>query len=196
MIEIHIATIHHNNLSMLQSRSKFASSTRVRLLGRVDADIARQQAIKVQSYVALCGGFAAAVRSPVHAVGNQFDDGGVDQMNAAVELLYPPLEAPGTKAMVHGTEMLKSGPEEVSTDGGRPVLVRMGEGVASWGGGAADGTEGSRVNTELIAEVIETEAMNELGEQEGNNMTPVREPPGVLFRTMSFYNLGQKMGRN
>ena len=57
----------------------------------------------------------------------------------------------------------------------------------------AQGTGGE---AELIARIVEAEAMDDLGEAQADDVAPVAEVPGMVFGLMPLDDPGQTVGRN
>jgi len=74
-----------DDLSGLNTGAKLPCAFGIILLGCFNEGESRQQTVQVHAHVAFGCGFAATVLGPVHAVGHQFDDSGIDQMNRAPE---------------------------------------------------------------------------------------------------------------
>jgi hypothetical protein len=72
----------------------------------------------------------------------------------------------------------------------------VGKGVAAGGGGATNGAEDAGVDVGLVAEVVESEAMDDLGGDEGDDMAPVGEGACVVLRVVLPNQLGEGMAGN
>ncbi len=86
--------------------------------------------------------------------------------------------------------------ERALGDGDRPALVGVAKGVATGGGGVAKRAEDAGLDVSLVAEVVESEAMDGLGGDEGDDMAPVGEGADVVLRVVLPNQLGEGMAGN
>ena len=146
--------------------------------------------------MALRRGLASAVGGPIHAVGDQLDYGGIDDLDAPVELPETAGKTAAAKSGRERAQVIQGGPEQIRADGRGANPAGMGKGVALGRGGAANGAQGTRMEVKLVAEIVEAEAMDDLGEEQTDDVAPVGETPGMVFGLMLLDDPGQTVGRN
>ena len=193
---VRLAPVKDHVFPLFQARSKFPGAAGIRLPGGVDDDISWEEGLEVQADMGLGGGLATAVAGPVHAVGAELDDGGIHDVDRLAKLAE--LAGEGALGEPGGTlgQMREGLPEQALGDGGGTGLVGVGKGVAAGGGGATNGAEDAGVDVGLVAEVIESEAMDDLGGDEGDDMAPVGEGASVVLRVVLPNQLGEGMAGN
>ena len=77
--------------------------------------------------------------------------------------------------------MLEDRPEDLLGEGGIAKLVGVGEVVLGGRGRSAEGGEGTGVEAKGIAEIVEADGVNQLGIDEGDDMTPGGEGPRLFI---------------
>lgn len=95
MAKVHVSLVKHDDFALANVRADFPGPLIVVLFGGVDDGKAGQETLEVEPQMAFGGSLAAAMFGPVHAVGDQLDRGGVDNVNHA-------LEAPSKTAVAVG----------------------------------------------------------------------------------------------
>ena len=77
--------------------------------------------------------------------------------------------------------MLEDRPEDLLGEGGIAKLVGVGEVVLGGRGRSAEGGEGTGVEAKGIAEIVEADGVNQLGIDEGDDMTPGGKGPRLFI---------------
>ncbi len=140
MVEIQIGPVEDDDLSGLNAGTQLPCAFGIVLLGCVNERESRQQTVQVQAHVAFGCGFAATMLGPVHAVGHQFDDRGIDQMNRAPEPVgHAPTLPFARKIRRKPLEMIEHLPEKSLGQQCRSLLARMRERIACRCRGSTDG---------------------------------------------------------
>ncbi len=110
---------------------------------------------------------------PVHTGGDEGNGRRIHQMNDALELAGKTLPA-GAPDEIRGQEaqVLEDCPKEFFGHLRGSDFAGMGKGVAGWGSRAADAGERAELEAQGIANVVETDAVGELGVEQADDMTP------------------------
>jgi hypothetical protein len=171
--EVGVGAVEDNDLALGDIGTKFAGTAGIGLPGDVDQDKARQEALKIEAQVALGGGLAAAMAGPIQAVGHQFDGGRIDDVDGFAETAGNALA--GSSADKGGRERLKvlqGGPEERLSQKRGAHLVGMRKPVAAWRGSSSNRRERSAMDSQGIADVVESYGVGELRIKQRHHMAP------------------------
>jgi hypothetical protein len=118
---------------------------------------------------------------PVHARGHKLDGRRVDDVNGLAKAVGNSFAAaPASKAGTDALQMRQHLPEKLLGQLRLALLAGVREAVAAGMRGSANRGERATVQAQPIADVIEPDAVGELGIEQRNDMTPGREAPAAL----------------
>src|SRR5665213_3287309 len=142
------------------------------------------------------GGLATAMFGAGQTAGDQFNGGGVHQMDHPLEAEGEAWAALPAKTGVEFFQMAEDGIEEVLGHLGGAFPVGGGKRVLAGRGRAPHRRERSRMQAQGVADIVETDGVRELGIEETHHMTPRRECPGAFDHTSIPRQFGHQMRRN
>ena len=92
--------------------------------------------------------------------------------------------------------MLEDRPEDLLREGGIAKFVGVGEVVLGGRGRSAEGGERTGVEAKGIAEIVEADGVDQLGIDEGDDMTPGGESPRLFIDPDVLGQRGDEEGGN
>ena len=196
VLEVDVGLVEDDDFAWFNARAQLARPEAVVLAGGVDDGEARQEALQVEADVALGGGFAAPVLGPIHAPGDQLNGRGVDDVNGALEAEG---EAWATTAAELSNERLKvieDFPEEDLGQGGVALTIGMRKAVLARRSRSADGGKRTGSEPERIGDIVESQGMGQLREQQAEDVAPRAESAALLLDPMLARQTRDQVGRN
>ncbi len=133
---------------------------------------------------------------PVEGTGHQLDGGGIHDLDEAFETEGEFRAAVATEVGLDGLQMIQHGPEELFGQLGVTGAVGVGEGVFGWWRGAAQSRERAGVKAQSVANVVETEAVSQLGIKQTDDLAPGRGLAPLIFDAGVAGQLGHLVRRN
>ena len=176
VLELVVGLVEHSDFTRFEAGAKFSGLRAVMVLCRVDDGALGQKTLKIQTQMALCCGFSAAVLRPVHTIGDQLNCGRVDRVDRLVEtaeIATAHLSLRKTRNRVH--QMLHHIPVKRLGHVRVANLIGVTQIIARWGNRPAKGRKRGFVHLECIAHVVESDRMGKVGVQQRNHMAPRRE---------------------
>jgi len=147
--------------------------------------------------VTIGGGLAPPVLGPVHALGDQFDGGGILNVDRLAEAVcYGPPSTPSGKARGQCLNVPKYSSEKLLSQNSLALLARMEESVATRWGRAANCRERCTVKAQRITHVIESDKMGQLRGEYRDNMAPRGKRPAPFIHPCFARQLRHEMGRD
>ena len=157
----------------------------------------RQKAVQVQAQVAFGRRLAPAVFGPVHARSHQTNHRGVHDLDGSPESVG---QTPPAPALAEARGDLLQMPEHVPKKlFGHPVVahfVGMAERVLGRRSRPADGAERTGLQTQRVADVIETQGMRHLRINHRHHLTPATEGARPTLGPAGSRQLRHQMRRN
>src|SRR5690606_9480686 len=172
VLEVNVRFVEDDDFPWFDARAQLARPEVVVLAGGVDDGKARQEALEVEADVALGGGFAAPVPGPVHAPGDQLDGCGIDDVNGAFEAEGEAWATTATELRNEPLEVVEHRPEEGLGHGRIAFAIGMREAVLARRSGPADGSERAGSKAEGIGNVVESQGVGQLREQQADDVAP------------------------
>ena len=179
VVEVQVSLVEDDNLPGLHAGAEFMGPQVVVFAGGVHDGKAGQEGLEVEAHVTLGGGFAAPVLGPIHAPGHQRNGGGVHDVDEAFETEGELGASPATKAGMELLQMLEHRPEELLGQLRVAFPVGVGEGVLARRGGPANRRQGTGVQPQRIAHVVESQGVGQLGVEQADHMAPRPKRPGL-----------------
>jgi hypothetical protein len=172
VLEVDVSLVEDDDFAWFHARAQLTRPEVVVLAGGVEDGEARQEALQVEADVALGGGFAAPVLGPVHASGDPLNGRGVDDVNGALESEGEAWATTVTELRNERLEVMESLPEEGLGHGGIAFAIGMRKAVLARRRRPADGGERTGSEPEGIGDIVESESVGQLGEQQADDVAP------------------------
>jgi hypothetical protein len=196
MADIDISLVKYDDFAGFDPGAQFPRLLGVVVPGGIDNGKARQETLQVQPQVAFGRRLATSVFGPVQAGGDQWNCRGIHQMNRPLELPRKAFAClPADETRRQDSQMLQHRPEKLFGHLGWAHLVGVGEGVAIGRGGTTQTGKWSRMQPQRVADIIESDAVGELGIQQRDQITPGTERAGFILNPGRPRQLGnEKVG--
>jgi hypothetical protein len=195
--EINVSLVEEDDLPGTNAGANLPGALGVVVAGRVNEGEAGQEAVEVEPQVALGRGLAAAMLGPVHARGHQLDRGGIDHMNHAAETArQTPASLSGGEPRVEAAQMLQHRPEQLLPQRGVTSAIGVGQIIARRRSGRADADEQARMQSQAVADVVETDGVGQLRVEQRDHMTPRRIGSRLALHSGLSGQLGHQKRRN
>ena len=153
--------------------------------------------MEVQAKMAFGRGFATPMFGPVHAVGDQLNGRGVNHMNRPFEAMgKTPVAFPGDESGRGVLKMREHRVKELLAQFPAANLVGVGKTVATWRLSRPNAHELAGIEPEPVTDIIEAQAMRQLGVDQGNHMAPRAEGAGLLVDAGLSRQAGNQMRWN
>ena len=174
--KMHVSLVENRDLSGLQPGAQ-GQGPRVVVMGSFfNNGKAGKKTLQVEPQVHLRGGLAAAVLSPVHAVGHQGNGGRINRMDRPFEATGKAPVAPGRpKARRKLLQVSEHLPEQRLHHVAVALPVRMRKAVSTRRHRSPDRPQLGRMMPQGVADVVKPDGMGQLRKEQTDHMTPRRE---------------------
>ena len=197
VVEIYVGFVKENDLASLHRGADLSRPLGVVVTGRVDENKAGQKTLKVEPQMTLGGRFAPTVLGPVHAGSHQFNGRRIDDVDRLAKAMsHPTPPASVGKSRRKRLKVSKHGPEKLLGQLRLALLTCMGKPVAARRGRSPDGRKWSAMESQRVANVIETNRVSQLRVQQGHGVTPRRECPAYLVHSRLSRQFGHEVRGN
>ena len=196
MGEVEVSLVEDDDFTRLNIGAKLAGPAVVVLGGGVHDGAARQKGLQVQTDMALGGGLAAAVLGPVQRAGHELNGGGVHDMDQAFEAEGELRAAATAEGGVQGLQMFQHRPKELFGHFWIARAVGVRKRVLGRRCRTAQCRQRPGVQPQRITDIIEAEAVGELGIKQADNVTPRSEGAGLIFHAGRACQSRHQMRRN
>ena len=196
MGKVQVSLVKYDDFTGPNGGAQFPCPFGVVMAGGVDEGKTRQEAVQIQPQMTFGGGFAPPMLGPVQARGHQLNRGRVHHVDDAFKAAGQAKALATGKVWLERLQMLQHPPEQLLGHRGIPVLVGMGEIIATGRGGPAQGRQGSRVQAQRVANVVEADGMSQLCKKQRHDMTPRAKGAGFLIHPRLPRQLGDQVSGN
>lgn len=166
------------------------------LARRVDDDKVGQQTLQVQSHVGFGRSLASAVLGPVQATGHQLQDRRIHDMNGHLEAKGWSPTPPRYESRRLFAQVAQHLPKQLLRHLGGPFPVGMGKSVAAGCRCPANARQRPGVQLQGITQIIQADAMSQLGIGQTHHMAPGLEGARLILHPGCPRNFGNQMLRN
>ena len=195
-VEVHIRLVKDDDFTLVDIGAQLAGALGFMLGGGVHDGAAGQEGLQVEAEMALGRGLAAAVFGPVQGTGHQLDGGGIHDMDETLETESEFRAADAAEGGLQGLQMSQHGPEELLGHLRVAGAIGVGEGVFRRGRGGAQCRQRAGVKAQRVADIVEPEAVGQLGVKQTDDMAPRSELAPLIFHAGLPRQLGHQMRRN
>lgn len=196
MVEVHIRLVEDDDFARVDIGAKLARPLGFMLGGGIHDGAAGQEGLQVEAEMALGGGLAPTMFGPVQGTGHQLDGGGVHDMNEALEAEGKLGAAVAAEGRLQGLQMSQHGPEELFGHFRVAGAIGVGQRVFRRSRGGAQRRQWSGVKAQRVADVVEAEAVGQLGVKQTEDVAPGSELAPLIFHAGLPRQLGHQMRRN
>jgi hypothetical protein len=196
MGEVEASLVEDGDFTRLNTGAKLAGPAVVMLGGGIHDGAAGQKTLEIEPDMAFGGGFATAVFGPVQRACHQLDGGGVHHMNEPLETEGEPGRAVAAKGGLQRFQMFQHRPEQLFGHLGIAGAIGVSERVLGRWRRAAQRRQGTRMQAQRIAHIVETQAVRQLGIKQAHDVTPRCERAGMIFNPCVARQFGNQMRRN
>ena len=196
MVEVHIRLVEDDDFTRVDTGAKLAGPLGFMLGSGVHDGAAGQEGLQVEAQMALGGGLAPTMFGPVQGTGHQLDGGGVHDMNKPFETKGEFRATVAAEGRLQGLQMRQHGPEELLSHERVAGAIGMGQCVFRRGRGGAQRGQRAGVKAQSVADVVEAEAVSQLGVKQTDDVAPGREIAPLFFDAGVPRQLGHQMRRN
>ena len=179
--EVEVSLVEDNDFTRLNIGTKLACPPVVVLASGGHDGTARQKGLEIQADMAFGGSLAAAMLGPVQRAGHQLDGGGVHDMDEALEAEGEPGATVAAESGLQGLQMFQHRPEQLLGHFRIAPTVGVRQRVFGRRRGPAQCRQRPGVQTQGVADVIESEAVGELGIKQTDDVTPRTESAGLII---------------
>ena len=191
--EVHVSLVKYDDFTRLDPGAEFPGAIGVVMPGGVHDGKTREKTLQVQPQMTFGGGFAAAMTRPVQARSNQRNGGRVHQMNRAAKFPGEALAGRAAeKARREIAQVFEDRPEELLSHFGGADFVGVGKIIAGGSRGPAQTGERTRMQAQGVTDIIETDAVGQLGIEQGDRMAPGTEGADFLIHSGITGEFGNK----
>src|SRR6266516_2636004 len=162
----------------------------------VNAGAAGNKTFQVQPQMTLGRRLAPPMLGPTHAVGHQLNGGRIDQVNHPFEAQGKPWPPATAKAWAQALQMLQHLPEQLLSHGGVAQPIGMRKGIAPRRAGSADRRQGTGMQLQSIADIIQSQAVGQLRIEQRDDVAPRFIGPRLLLYFCFAGKLWDKVIRN
>ena len=196
MAEVDVSLVEYDDFPGLDSGAHCAGALGIGVPGGVHDGKARQEALQIQAQVTFGRRLAPPMSGPIQAGRDQRNRGRIDQVNRTLKLAGKSLARfAADKARRQIAQVLEDRPEELLRHLGRAYFVGVREIVARGRRGSPDARQRSRMQSERITDVVESNAMDELRVEQRDGMAPRTKGSGLLRHLGITRDLGdQELG--
>jgi len=170
--QIQIGFVENHDLPGQQARAQFPRLLGVTVPRRVHDRKARQKTLQVEPQMTLGRRLASPMLGPIHRVGHQLQGGRIHQMDHSFEAEGKPSPPPTAKTRTEILQVLQGLPKQFLSHHGITRAVGMGKRVALGRGSSTNRREGTGVQGQRVANVVESQTMGQLCEEQREHMTP------------------------
>ena len=181
MGEVHIRLVEDDDFSRVDIGAQLAGPLGFMLGGGIHDGAAGQEGLQVEAQMALGGGLAAAMFGPVEGAGHQLDGGGVHDVDEAFETESEFRAAVAAKGGLQGLQMIQHGPEQLFGHFRVAGAIGMRQGVFWRGRGRTQRRQRAGVKPQRVANVVEAEAVGQLGVKQTDDVAPGSEHHATVF---------------
>jgi hypothetical protein len=196
MVKIHIRPVEDDDFTSVDIGAQLAGPLGFMLGGRVHDGAAGQEGLQVEAQMALSGSLAPAMFGPVEGTSHQLDGGGVHDMDEAFETESEFGTAVAAEGRLQGLQMIQHGPKELLGHFRVAGAIGVGQRVFRRGRGGAQRGQRAGVKAQSVADVIEAEAVSQLGVKQTDDVAPGREIAPLFFDAGVPRQLGHQMRWN
>src|ERR1017187_6408807 len=179
--QVQIGFVENHDLPGQQARAHLPSFLGVTVARRVHDGKPRQKTLQVEPQMTFGRRLAPPMLGPVHAVGHQLNGGRIHQMDHPLETEGKPGPPPATKARTETLQVLQGLPKQFLSHEGVALAIGIGKGVAFGRGRSTNGREGAGVQGQRVANVVESQTMGQLREEQREHVTPRRVSARVVL---------------
>src|SRR5439155_17944754 len=133
---------------------------------------ARQKTLQVEPQMTLGRRLASPMLGPVHTVGHQLQRGRIHQVDHPLEAEGKPATPATSKTRTEILQVLQSLPKQLLCHDRVTLPIGIGKRVALGRSSPTNRREGSRVQRQSIANVVESQTMGQLREEQREHVTP------------------------
>ena len=126
---------------------------------------------------------APPVLGPVHTVGHQLQGGRIHQMDHPFEAEGKPATPPTTKTRTEILQVLQGLPKQFFSHDGVTLAIGIGKRVALGCRGSTNRREGAGMQRQRVANIVESQTMGQLCEEQREHVTPGRVGARVIRHT-------------
>ena len=196
MGEVHIRLVENDDFTRMDIGTKLTGPLGFMLGGGVHDGAPWQEGLQVEAQMALGGGLAPTMFGPVQGTGHQLDGGGIHDMDEAFEAESEFRATVAAKGRLQGLQMIQHGPEELFGHFRVTGAIGVGQGVLGRWRGTPHRRQRAGVKPQSVANVVEAEAVGQLGVKQTDDMAPGREITPLFFHAGLPRQLGHQMRRN
>ena len=178
--QVQIRFVENHNLPVQQARAHLPSFLGVAVARRVHEGKPGQKTLQVESQMTFRRRLAPPVLGPVHTVAHQLEGGRIHQMDHPFEAEAEPAAPPTAKTRTEILQVLQGLPKQFLRHDGVPLAIGMGKRVALRWRGSTNRREGARVQRQRVANVVESQTMGQLCEEQREHVTPGRVGARVI----------------
>ena len=194
--EVEVSLVEDNDFTRLNIGTKLAGPPVVVLAGGGHDGATGQKSLEVEADMALGSGLAPTMLGPVQRAGHQLDGGGVNDMNKALEAKGEPGAMVAAEGGLQGLQMFQHRPEELFGHFRISPAVGVRKRVFGRRRGPAQCRQRPRVQTQGVANVIESEAVGQLRVEQADDVTPRTEGAGLIIHAGLACQSRHQMRRN
>ena len=181
MFKVHVSLVENDDFTRLNTGAKFAGTPVVMFTGGVDNGTTGQEGLEVEPDMAFSGSLAPTMLGPVQRAGHQLNGGRIHDVNESLEAEGESGCAVAAKSGLQRLQMFQHRPEELFGHIRIAPAVGVRERVFGRGCGPAQCRQRPGVQPQRVTDVIEPEAVGELGVEQADDMTPRTERAGLIF---------------
>ena len=194
--EVEVSLVEDNDFTRLNIGTKLACPPVVMLASGVHDGAAGQKSLEIQADMAFGGSLAPTVLGPVQRPRHQLDGGGVNNVDEALEAEGEPGATVAAESGLQRLQMFQHRPEQLLGHFRIAPAVGVRKRVFGRRRGSAQCRQRPGVQTQGVADVIESETVGKLGVEQADDVTPRTEGAGLIFHAGLACQSRHQMRRN
>src|ERR1019366_706125 len=179
--QIQVGFVENHDLPGQQARAHLPSLLGVTVARRVHDSKPGQKSLQVEPQMTFGRRLAPPMLGPVHGVGHQLNGGRIHQVDHPLETEGKPWPPPTTKTRTEIVQVLQSLPKQFLSHDRVTLPIGIGKRVALGRGRSTNRRDGSRVQGQSVANVVESQTMSQLREDQREHMAPRRVSARVIL---------------